>query len=517
MKNIKRIFITALIFITAFITFTHCSWFKSYNYDKYQQNLYQPVTENTVNLSDHISQLNDKIRKKTGVYVIEEGDISLISRAWLCEASEKSIDIQYFIFSPDNVGIIALDYLLRAADRGVHIRMLVDDFMVDTDIDILLSLNAHPHFEIKVYNPNSNIGKHLPEKILNMAIDFRGVNQRMHNKTFIVDSTVVITGGRNVADEYFDYDHEYNFRDRDVMLLGEAVKDINFSFKLFWESDLSIPVQKLVVRPVSQNKISKIYNYIHGYAEDPENFWPQVRSKINTIPDAFEYILESGSFVWCDSVVFISDIPGKNSGDNGLKGGGLCTDSLVSLIKQAEFEICIQTPYLVTTEKSMNLLKEALNRGVGVKILTNSLSSTDNLEAFSGYKRDRSELVDIGIEVYEYRPDAEIRRKIMTSDLQKKINYAPIFGLHAKSMVIDGKIAVIGTFNLDPRSTNLNTECIAVIFNEKIAECMKNIMLEELRPQNSWKVTNDFNPDPNAGWTKRFKVWIRRIVPKAIL
>ena len=169
---------------------------------------------------------------------LEEGEEAIFTRAWLGQNSERSIDIQYFIFSMDNVGIIALDYLLRAADRGVKVRMLVDDIMLDVSEEDVLALSAHPNFEIRIYNPNP--GKNGFQKVIHATRDFRGFNQRMHNKTFIVDGRVAITGGRNIADEYFDYDQEYNFRDRDVMLVGAAAATIQQSFESFWSHPLAV-------------------------------------------------------------------------------------------------------------------------------------------------------------------------------------------------------------------------------------------------------------------------------------
>ena len=137
--------------------------------------------------------------------------------------------------------------------------------------------------------------------------------------------------------------------------------------------------------------------------------------------------------------------------------------SLIKLVKNAKTSLDIQTPYLITTELSRNLFRDAVKRGVRIRILTNSLASTDNLEAFNGYQRDRKALLETGVEIYEFKPDAEERFKIMTGELQSKLDFKPIFGLHSKSMVVDNETTVIGTFNLDPRSANLNTECLAII------------------------------------------------------
>ena len=262
----------------------------------------------------------------------------------------------------------------------------------------------------------------------------------MHNTTFIVDGQVVITGGRNIADEYFDYDHEYNFRDRDVMLLGAAAGDVQRSFEEFWASALSVPVASLV------------------------------RADAAPLDTAVAYR-----------------------------------------------SVTIQSPYLVTTAVSQDLFREAVVRSVKVRILTNSLASTDNLDAFSGYQRERAALLDIGVEIYEFKPDAAVRRQVMTGALQTTLDYAPIFGLHAKSMVIDGHVAVIGTFNLDPRSANLNTECLVVVRDARIAGDLARAMAVDMQPENAWRTTATFNPDGTVRLGKRVAVWFRRVVPKGVL
>lgn len=470
----------------------------------------------SVSLSKQLLPLVDSMANKTGVYVLEDGDGALVARAWLSEYAEQSIDAQYFIFSTDNVGLIAADYLVRAADRGVKVRVLVDDIMVDADEESLLTLDAHPNIEIKIYNPLVNVGKSLKQKLTSFTSDFRNANQRMHNKTFIVDGKIAITGGRNIADEYFDYDHEYNFRDRDVLLLGGTSAAVQLSFEQFWQSSLSKPASSLI--DTAKMKVTpETFDKLHQYACNPENFWLQVREKIKNVPLAFEEIRNSGGLLWLDSVRFVSDVPGKNDGTQGLRGGGATTAALMQLVQKAEKTIYIESPYLVTTDLGKELFREAVRRGVDVRIITNSMASTDNPEAFSGYQRDRKKLLETGVKIYEFRPDAAERYRIMTASLQKKINFQPVFGLHAKSMVIDGKITVIGTFNLDPRSANLNTECVTIIHSAKIGNSVQKQMEEEQKPENSWQTTFDFNPDGEVKLAKRMKVKSRRMVPKDIL
>ncbi|NOR28277.1 MAG: phospholipase D family protein [Lutibacter sp.] len=505
------------IYFIVLILLISCSQNKTKNTSEVLDFCANIHTNQTTNLSNELENISELMETKTGVYVLEDGGGSLVTRAWLSENAEQTIDIQYFIFSIDNVGLIACDYLVRAADRGVKVRILVDDIMVDADVEDVLILDSHENITIKIYNSGVNLGKNIFSKIKKFATDFRSANQRMHNKTFIVDGKVVITGGRNIADEYFDYDHEYNFRDRDVLLLGKVTNDVNTSFSEFWNSSLSITTKELFPKVVINSSDNNKFEKLHQYACNPDNFWPQIRTQIENLPQAFKSIKNSKELVWVDEVSFVSDAPGKNDGTSGLGGGGISTDALIELVKNAKFSLDIQTPYLITSELSQNLFREAVSRGVKVRILTNSLASTDNLEAFSSYQTDREKLLKTGIKIYEFRPDAAERKKIMTGELLEKLEYAPIFGLHAKTMIVDDSIVVIGTFNLDPRSANLNTECVAIIHSKKVAsQVLKGIEIE-FEPENSWEISLEFNPDSEVSKWKRIGTWTRKILPKEIL
>ena len=507
-------FLYTLLIIIFFIS---CKENKNTQFDT---NFCEAIHRNdSISLSKELEDISELMKTKTGVYVLEDGGGAMITRAWLTEYAEKTIDIQYFIFSLDNIGLIACDYLVRAADRGIKIRLLVDDFMVDAEIEDILILDSHENISIKIYNPGVNLGKNLFQKIGKFTTDFRSANQRMHNKTFIVDNKIVITGGRNIADEYFDYNHKYNFRDRDVLLLGKETAKINTSFLTFWNSELSVNLTDLVKISDFEDKLNNKnkFDKLHEYACNPENFWPQVRIKIKTLQDFFPKIKKSDKLVWLDDIEFISDIPGKNNETKKLSGGGKTTSKLIELVKKANETIDIQTPYLITSNLSLNLFKETINRGVKIRILTNSLSSTDNLEAFAAYQNKRKKILETGVEIYEFKPDAQVRMKVMTGELQKKLDFAPIFGLHSKTMVIDDEITIIGTFNLDPRSANLNTECIVIINSEIITKNVMKGINEEFKEENSWRTTLDFNPDSEVTKIKQLKTWTRRILPIDIL
>lgn len=453
---------------------------------------------------------------QSGAYMLETGEQALLARAWLANHAQHSIEVQYFIWSTDNIGILASEALLRAADRGVRVRVIVDDVLIDAPDKSLLALTLHPGIDIRIYNPKHSVGTPFHKRALNVVSDFRGFNQRMHDKTFIVDGKVAITGGRNMASEYYDYNHEYNFRDRDALLLGEAVKAMQASFENFWNSELSAKVEELYdgfglmqknVR-VDDEEIKRIYRELHDYARLPENFAPEVRAAIDATPGAFPRLTEQ--VVW-GNIDFISDLPGKNSNRFRLGGGGQTTTALAQLVGAARERIVIQSPYLVLSDKAMELFRQTVARGVRMRINTNSLASTDNLQAFSGYRNQRKKLLKMGLEIFEYRPDPEVQKKLMPRSAGSG-GKTPVFALHAKTMVVDSKIVYIGTFNLDPRSENLNTEVGVIIHDESLARAVEAAIETDMLPGNSWDAAND-RPDQYVSFLKRSRVRFWQFMP----
>ena len=452
---------------------------------------------------------------QTGVYVLDRGEDALRARAWLAEHARDSIEVQYFIWSTDNIGKLAAEALLRAAERGVKVRVLVDDLLIDAPDRSLLALALHPNIDIRVYNPKHKVGTPLPKRLLNIALDFRGVNQRMHDKTFIVDGRLAITGGRNMADEYFDYDGKYNFRDRDVLLLGDAVSSMRANFENFWTSRLSVPVEsrfdglglfKKNVR-VDSDEVQQIYQGLHEYAQAPENYSPVVRAQIVSMPQSFQAIARD--IAW-GPVEFIHDRPGKNDNRLHLGGGGRTAEALAKLAASAQQRITIQSPYVVLSDKAIALFERLIERGVKVRISTNSLAATDNIQAFSGYRNQRTQLLKMGIELYEYRPDPQIRATLMPRAATH--TKPPVFAIHAKTMVVDGQQVYIGTYNLDPRSENLNTEVGVVIQNASVARSVEQAIETDMEPGNSWRAADD-RPDRHGSLFKRSRIRLWQQLP----
>ena len=454
----------------------------------------------------------ERINSSTGLYVLEKGEESLVGRAWLGQRATQSIDIQYFIWSTDNVGILAAEQLLRAAERGVRVRVLVDDLLIDAEDETLLLLSAHSNVEIRIYNPNLTVGVSFWQRVKNVFTDFRAINQRMHDKTAIFDGIAGITGGRNMADEYFDFDHDYNFRDRDILVLGVAARQMQENFDEFWVSELAVPVEEIFadrLQNITQADVDERARELHEYADNTANFAPEVREAIAAIDNAFPEII--AGLTW-DDAIFISDVPGKNEGTEGLGGSGESTNQLIDAVKNAKSSILIQSPYLILPEGGVELLHSLVQQGVRVRISTNSLASTDNIQAFGGYLSQRDDLLDAGIELYEYKAHPAIKDELI-ENYPRIAEKDPIFALHAKSMVIDDELLFIGTFNLDPRSANLNTEVGILVRNRELAKQVTASIERDLDPANSWRTTGFYNPDDEVERGKRFKAWFNSLLP----
>jgi putative cardiolipin synthase len=287
------------------------------------------------------------------------------------------------------------------------------------------------------------------------------------------------------------------------------------NFENFWASELSVPVESLYdglglmkknVR-VDSAEVRQIYQGLHDYAQSPENFSPLVRALIAATPASFPALARE--VAW-GKVDFIHDRPGKNGNRFRLDGGGQTTQALARLAEGARERIVIQSPYLVLSDEAVELFRKAIARGVKVRISTNSLASTDNIQAFSGYRNQRDRLLKMGMEIFEFRPDPAVQVKLMPRAAANA--KPPVFAIHAKSMVVDGKLAFIGTYNLDPRSENLNTEVGVVIHDPAVAGIVEQAIETDMQPGNSWNAAKD-KPDQHGSLAKRSRIRLWQQVP----
>jgi cardiolipin synthase C len=456
----------------------------------------------------------ENMKSQTGVYTLEKGAESLLSRLWLFDHAQASIDIQYFSFKKDVTGRIASDHIVQAANRGVKIRILLDDAASKMYSYQIQLLESHENIEVRVYNAGIHLGR-LDRRVKFLIKNKMQIMKRMHNKTMTVDHQICVMGGRNIADEYFDFSHKYNFRDRDVLLAGEAVKSVNASFEKFWNDKRTVPYSQLSTKNKKWYNDPNRFERLHKQAQNSKKFSDEMRKEIDNFPDEIRKAGESKTFLWIPGISFVSDEPGKNAGRN--KKGGTCTDSILNLVRQAKISIVIQSPYFILTKEYEQVFREAVQRGVKVRLLTNSLAAIDLVPPFSWYKKDRKRIQQLGIDIYEFKPAAQVRFKLMSPEVQSKLNYKPVFGFHSKTMIIDGNTTSIGSFNFDPRSANYNMECISIIRSSAFAKNISFYVEEEFLPENSWHTSSDYDPDSHAPMKKRIKVFFGRLLPKKYL
>lgn len=505
---------TKLLVVAIVLQFSSCS-FHHLKFQKFKDGHPERLESDHQSYREVLNLPAEKMKKKTGIYLLEKGGESLLARLWFFEHAQRSIDIQYYSFYNDVTGSIASDHLVRAADRGVKIRILIDDAASRMNSHEIRLLDSHDHIEIRVYNAGLKLGK-VDRRLRRLTRNYDRMLRRMHNKTLTIDGEVCFLGGRNIADRYFDYDKEYNFRDREVLMLGKAVGQVCQSFEEFWNSELTLPYSKLSGKLNKKKyKDPARFDDLHHYASGTGEFLEETRQKIRQYPGQFKRSSDN-ELLWLEQVIPVSDKPGKNE-DREKRTGGNTTDSLMALIKGAKKQVLIESPYIITTRGSEALLKETVERGVSIKMLTNSLASTDNYAAFSSYQKCRKKILQLGTELHEFKPASALRYKLMLPDMQEKTGYKAVFGFHPKTILIDSSTAAIGSYNFDPRSANYNTEIIVIIRSEELVNRLLKSFEEETGTDNSWGISKNSNADRYASLSKRWKSFVRRVIPKKLV
>lgn len=452
-----------------------------------------------------------------GFYPLGDGEDALAARLAGVLEAERTLDLQYYIWHDDETGRALLKQILKAADRGVRVRLLLDDLNEGKHDKGLLILDAHPYIEVRLANPFA----HRKVRVME-AFRFSQVNRRMHNKVFIADNQIGIFGGRNIGNEYFGASDDMNFGDFDLWTIGPVVKDLSEEFDTYWNSDMAFPVAQL-----SQEKITK---------EDREKFEEKAildQKKVKTDKYAervlshhlIEKFLDKNFKLYWGKAHAFYDAPEKLNPDKKTK---LLVDDLRTNLNDANKELILISPYFVPGKKGMKTYKQLRSKGVDTWVLTNSLASNDVTTVFSGYRKYRKPLIKKGVNLYELMPRSNSQEKDKSS-----IGSSATSGLHGKLIVFDQKKVVVGSMNLDPRSKNLNTEMGIVVESPEMArdmaEKIKTIVKEDayhvvLKGDDlRWETVKDekkvkYDKEPETTWWKRFKANLSAIfVPEKML
>ena len=378
---------------------------------------------------------------KSGVLALRDARDALASRLALVRAAERSIDVQYYIWHADSSGTLLLGALLDAARRGVRVRLLLDDIGVTGVDDALAALDAQPNLEIRLFNPS--MIRH--PKLVSYLFDFRRMNRRMHNKALIVDGAVAIVGGRNIGDEYFDVGYESLFIDLDVLATGQVVPETAKAFDDYWNSPSAIGVDRVIE---SRATLASLQDSVDRIRSRPESADLRNDPRISSS----RFVQGSVELEWTD-VRLVVDDPAKGRGE--ADRDELLIFKLGKLLGAVDERLDLVSAYFVPADAGTEYLTGLARQGLGVRVLTNAMTTTDVVVVHAGYAKYRRALLEAGVRLYELKPGAG---QPQASEVQVQPLGLSGASLHTKAFAIDRDRIFIGSFNFDPRSAPLNSE-----------------------------------------------------------
>lgn len=477
-----------------------------------------PPTASSLLSTSKINEITNH-SNQSWFYPIENGLDAFAARGTLARAALKSLDLQYYIFEGDLSGMLLLSVLFEAADRGVRVRLLVDGFEMAGKEVRLSALAAHPNIEIRLFNPLYKAGV---ARIGEAVTDFARLNRRMHNKLFIADNQIIIFGGRNIGNSYFDADPDMSFRDLDMLAVGPVVQELSASFDLYWNSDYSTLLKPDKDEANRQNQTEQVRSHFKSFVqENKTSSYIQALRKTEIIQQLMNNSLKG---VWGQTTVLMDD-PIKISGRPTIND--LLVGQMEKKVSLAKKEFFLVSPYMIPGEKFIESLSTMTARGVDVRLLTNSLSSTDAGPVYMKYKAYQKRILATGARLFEIKAKPGAKNNKWGAGSSRS-------GLHAKNFVIDGERVFVGSFNLDPRSINLNTEVGVLIESPELAQNIRDLFLMATHPENSYELKLTEKKDvhwytgaegerpikkiPEVSWFRR--TWIRFVsffIPEAWL
>ena len=423
---------------------------------------------------------------KSGFRIISVGADGFLMRMQMLNAAERTLDLQYFIFRGDETGRLLTEAVLHAADRGVRVRVLIDDGETEVGDEQIAALDAHPSVEIRIFNPFAYRGHTKLFRTIEFLFNISRLDYRMHNKLLVVDNSIALIGGRNIGDQFFQIDPDSQFADDDIFAVGPITQQLSATFDDYWNNALSIPVKALSWQ-----------NSSHAALNEHRELLNEQRQQLKAKIDGNNYLkrvatgepfngMISGHLplIWAHAQL-ICDSPDKKKVENGAMVGRLMQRTVANTTMAVQSELLMITPYLIPGKEGMQLFKDLRQRNVHVRVLTNSLESTEKLLAQSGYINYRAPLLEEGVELYEIRSLlGNAKGSGQTAAISRYGNYS----LHAKLFVFDRQRLFIGSMNFDQRSMHLNTEIGLIIDSPALAQQIVRRFEAMVQPANSYKL-----------------------------
>ncbi|HTI56649.1 MAG TPA: phospholipase D family protein [Verrucomicrobiae bacterium] len=426
----------------------------------------------------------------SGFRLLERNQDGLRWRLALVDSARSTLDLQYYVWAGDTSGLLLMRHVVAAADRGVKVRLILDDLdtmMKDADTrkvrdSPIAKIDRHPNIAIRLFNPWHN--RSLVGRGVESAGDLARLNHRMHNKLFVADNRVAIIGGRNIGAEYLGLNPKYNFYDLDVLGVGPIARQGSTVFDRYWNSPLVAEVSRLDLETTPGDLPQMMAKVTARLAAAPElSHFPTLPRDWSAELHALPATIQPGQ-----SRV-VADRPGEEAVKHWMPR------AIRTLIETAKRELLIANAYIIPDQDMIDLLHTLTARGVTVRILTNSLATTDVPAVNSHYKLWRRDLIQAGVELYELRPDATLK----AADADTPPTSSRFLGLHAKAIVLDRERIFVGSMNLDPRSAEVNSEMGVVVESPALARTAASALEETMKPENSWRV--DLDPDGGLRWS----------------
>jgi putative cardiolipin synthase len=456
-------------------------------------------------------------KNQSGFYLLSDNTDAFAARFALATIAKKTLDIQYYIMHNDASGQYLAYAILSAADRGVHVRILVDDINLSGHDSRLKMLSQHENIEIRIFNPFVNRDW---LRNIELIINLDRAGRRMHNKAFITDNSVAIIGGRNIGDAYFDARNNLNFIDLDLLTVGPIVNDISKSFNDYWDSHWATPVENL-------SKIKVVKKQLRTIRSNLQDKWHRARNteyfqSLEYLEFTHKITNKQINFIWAEAKLFY-DRPEKIYEDMPAQTTHI-GPQIMPYFEQVKDELIIATPYFVPENKGTQWFQDKQKQGVNIKILTNSLATTDVIAVHAGYKKYRKKLLESGINLFELKPTAQHLR----SRTKRFIEGSSNASLHAKYMIVDQQQVFIGSANIDPRSNALNTEIGIMVNSKELAQQTTILFNKTTALENSYQLLADnrltwltkennsemrYFQEPKAGFLKKLGVFILSLLP----
>jgi putative cardiolipin synthase len=487
-----------------------------FDYPKQESNAVKSTSTADTYLGKQLGVLADTHPDgESGFLLLGDGIDALSARLLLAARAERTIDAQYYLLKAGITGRAFLHSLLRAADRGVRVRLLLDDMFTSGYDAGMVGLDSHPNIEIRIFNPFASRSARFWDGITS----FSRINRRMHNKSFTVDDQITLIGGRNIADEYFGAREDAKFGDLDVLGIGPVVQDVSAMFDDYWNHERAAPVGAFAKMPDDPAaELERVRVELEEARKEITNtkYAAAVKNQV------LEYVKSDTSvYTWAPYTLAV-DSPDKNIKSKAATADSIKTSLRESLLS-AEDQLIIISPYFVPLKSGIEALTEVQNRGINITIVTNSLAANNQASVHGGYAPSRKPLLKAGVKIYEVRADADVSGSEFMAASGAKAT------LHTKAFVVDRKEAFIGSFNFDPRSANINTELGVIIRSPEIAAELADLIEMNVARQTfevflnekgqlRWRGMDNgqeiiLSKEPQTTWGQRFSAGFYRILP----